>query len=151
MRTFPTNRGTPKKFLDYSAGLVLLIGALWPSTPAIAESKALAPEIKQAKTIYIENETKDPQLGDAAMAEFESWGRFTVTPNEADADLKIVFSHRHGMDLIGNVAFVVMDVYPKNQNVPALETKNAMKNIISPEYRTKACIREFRKKLESKH
>ena len=83
-------------------------------------------------------------------AESGQSAQYTIV-GETEADLKIVFGHRFGMDAIGNVAFIVMDVYPKTHNVAAFETKNAMKNIFSPEYRTKACIREFRKKLEAKH
>jgi hypothetical protein len=67
------------------------------------------------------------------------------------AELVVVFTHKTGLDVWGNVSFIVMDVYVKGQTQVAFESKNAFKNIVEPEYRTAACIDAFRKRLEQKN
>ncbi|MDP9051464.1 MAG: hypothetical protein M3O31_12225 [Acidobacteriota bacterium] len=120
--------------------------------PAMAKPKAqLAPEALSAQTIFLVNETGDRHLLEAANEQFVKWGRFTTVNQREVADLVVVFSHKYGMDILGNVSFIVMDVYVKGHTEEAFESKNANKIIVAPEYRTAACVSAFRKRLEAKN
>jgi hypothetical protein len=120
--------------------------------PAAAKPKApIAPEVLTAQTIFLVNQTGDSHLIDAANDQFLKWGRFTTVKSQDLAELVVVFTHKTGLDVWGNVSFIVMDVYVKGQTQVAFESKNAFKNIVEPEYRTAACIDAFRKRLEQKN
>jgi hypothetical protein len=131
------------------AQALLLTAAL--CVPALAKPKApIAPEVLSAQTIFLVDQTGDSHLLEAANEQFLRWGRFTTVKSQDVADLVVVFKHKMGMDVWGNVSFIVMDVYVKGQTQTAFESKNAFKNIMAPEYRTAACIDAFRKRLEQK-
>jgi hypothetical protein len=89
-----------------------------------------------AKSVYIENQTGDAAVLETAKKEFSDWKRFAIVDSENDADLTIVFRHTFGMDLIGNVSFIVMDVFVRGSDSSAFQSKSAQKVIWEPQRRT---------------
>jgi hypothetical protein len=120
---------------------------------ALSPGFAIAPlpiDVQSAKTIYLVNETGNEKVLAAATDQFIKWGRFVISPSKDDADLVITFAHKRGMDKWGNLGITEMDVVLKGQNKPVFTAKDALKLITDPEHPTKACIKDFRKRLESK-
>ena len=130
-----------------------LIVATLLSVPAWAAkvNKQLWSKVTDAKSIYIENQTGNPKVLEAATEQFSEWGRFAIAKSEKDADLTIVFTHKSGMDKWGNLGFIEMDVFPKGENSPAFKVKKASRLIWEPQRRTINCIGDFEKRLQRKH
>jgi len=116
-----------------------------------APKKALPDQLYSAKKIYLNNETEDPDVFDAASEEFTNWGRFSTTTSKDDADLTVRFSRRKGMDKWGNVGFITMDVFLKGSVEPVFQTESAVHIIFEPQRRTITCISNFKMRLEQKH
>ena len=108
-------------------------------------------EVRSAKTIYLMNETGNERVLATATDQFAAWGRFTISKSKDDADLVVVFTHKNGMDKWGNLGITEMDVFVKGQKEPAFTAKDALKLITDRQHPTKACIKEFRKRLEAKN
>ncbi len=127
---------------------VVILGLL--SYPLLAKTKNPLPaEVFAAKSIYLENETGDQHVLDTASDQFKTWGRFAVAASKDDAAIVAVFRHHYGLDKFGNASFIEMDIFVKGNNEPVYVAENAWKLITAPEYRTKACIADFKKTLES--
>ncbi|MDE3105578.1 MAG: hypothetical protein KGK08_10425, partial [Acidobacteriota bacterium] len=139
-----------KDWRCYVFGVFLVAGILFGEPPfAIAKTPVLPEKVVSAKSIFLENETGDPAVLETAKKEFSDWGRFTFAKSEDDGDLIVIFTHRFGMDMFGNVGFTVMDVYINGiTNPPAFEAKNAVQLIWDPQRRTRVCVADFRKLLE---
>jgi hypothetical protein len=120
--------------------------------PGLAASKEvpLPDKVISAKSIFLDNQTGDHAVLDTATDEFTKWGRFAIAKSKDDADLLVVFTHKFGMDKLGNVSFIEMNIFVNGRSEPAFEAKNALKMITAPQHRTKACIADFRKRLERK-
>lgn len=72
---------------------------LVPGTPiAVASNKpaSLSPAVLSAKTIFVENQTSDAQLQNAAYMELTKWGRFQIVdaPQKADVVLRLSNGNR---------------------------------------------------------
>jgi hypothetical protein len=97
------------------------------------------------------NETGNEKVLATAMHRFTRWGRFSISQSKDDADLVVLFTHKSGMDRWGNMGITEMDVFVKGQKEPAFIAKDALKLITDPQHPTKACIDDFRKRLEAKN
>ncbi|MBB5058923.1 hypothetical protein HDF16_003646 [Granulicella aggregans] len=133
-------------------GLLVVATLFGRPSRASAEKASLAPAVVAAKSVFLENETGNPAVLETAKKEFGDWGRFSFAQSEDDGDLIVIFSHKFGMDVFGDVSFTVMDVYVRGvTDSPAFEAKNAVKLIWDPQRRTRVCITDFRKRLEKKN
>ncbi len=143
-----------KRSSEVALAKLLLLG-IFPSSAVFAASGAnkdpLPSSVLSAKSIYLVNETSDAGLLNAASEQFNKWGRFTTVDSGDQADLVIKFRSKNGLDKWGNGGFLVMSVLPRSSNQPAFETKSAVHIIWDRENRTKLCISDFRKYLESQH
>jgi hypothetical protein len=97
------------------------------------------------------NETGNEKVLATATDQFTIWGRFAISRSKDDADLLVVFTHKNGMDKWGNLGITEMDVFVKGQKEPAFTAKDALKLITDRQHPTKACINDFRKRLEAKN
>ncbi len=129
---------------------ITVIALVLSSGLAMAESP-MPGDVRSAKTIYLQNETGNEKVLAAATDQFTRWGRFAISKSKDDADLIIVFTHKMGMDKWGNVGITEMDVFVKGHNEPAFIAKDALKLITDRQHPTKACINNFRKRLEAKN
>jgi hypothetical protein len=118
--------------------------------PATAESP-IPVQVRSAKTVYLMNETGNEKVLATATDQFTSWGRFAISKSRDDADLVVVFIHKNSMDKWGNVGITEMDVFVKGQNEPAFIAKDALKLLGDRQHPTKACIHDFRNRLEAKN
>jgi len=119
--------------------------------PSVYAKDSLPPEVLSAKTIYLDNQTETPNVLTTAHEQFSLWGRFALVSEKDDADLVIVFTHKSGMDKWGNLGFTVMDVYAKGHSTPVYTTKDALHLITETQHPTRACIADFRKRVEANH
>lgn len=124
--------------------------ALVLTASASAENPVPA-EVRSAKTVYLMDETGNEKVLATATDQFTNWGRFTISRSKDDADLVVVFTHKNGMDKSGNLGITEMDVFVKGQKEPAFTAKDALKLITDRQHPTKACINDFRKRLEAKN
>jgi len=108
-------------------------------------------EVQSAKTVYLMNETGNEKVLATATDQFTGWGRFAFSKSKDDADLVVVFTHKTGIDKWGNLGITEMDVFVKGQKEPAFTAKDALKLITDRQHPTKACINDFRKRLEAKN
>lgn len=58
----------------------------------------LPPQIVTARTIYIENQSGDPDIADRAYDELLKWGRFKVVPDKNQSDLILSLSLKESLD-----------------------------------------------------
>jgi hypothetical protein len=107
--------------------------------------------VRSAKTVYLMNETGNEKVLATATDQFTTWGRFTISKSKDDADLVVVFTHKNGTDKWGNLGITEMDVFVKGQKEPAFTAKDALKLITDRQHPTKACIKQFRKRIEAKN
>jgi hypothetical protein len=117
-------------------------------------AKATSPvpaEVRSAKTVYLVNETGNEKVLATATDQFTSWGRFAIAKSKDDADLIVVFTHKTGVDKWGNLGITEMDVFVKGQKNPAFIAKDALKLLGDREHPTKACIHDFRNRVEAKN
>lgn len=131
----------------WPAAAIMLV--LWGSS-ARAEAPISA-DVRSARTIYLVNETGNEAVVATATEQFTSWGRFAFSKSKDNADLIVVFTHKFVMDKWGNVGMTEMDVYVKGQKEPAFIAKDALKLLGDRQHPTKACIHDFRRRLESKN
>ena len=119
--------------------------------PAFAAvKKALPDKLFSAKSIYLDNETGNGAVMDEASENFTKWGRFTILSSKEDADLVVVFTHKSGMDVWGNLGFIVMDIFVKGDGESAFQSKSAVHLIFDPQIRTRNCVADFKRALERK-
>jgi hypothetical protein len=71
--------------------MCLLVLSFAVSTLA-KETAPLPEKIMQAKTVFVENQTKDAQIGDAAFRELSKWKRYVLVADESKADLVFVLT-----------------------------------------------------------
>jgi hypothetical protein len=76
----------------------------------------LAPAILAAKTIYIDNQSTDPQLQDIASLELNKWGHFQLAESRAKADIVLRLTASN------TVKFVSGDSVPVSYNSKAVAT-----------------------------
>ncbi len=69
----------------------ILIALLLFAGAAAQEYAPLPKTIMEGKTVYIENQTGNPAVADAAYLEIKTWGRFTVVSDRQEADLTFTF------------------------------------------------------------
>lgn len=147
--------GRMSKTKSYSRGISVLIlefaVMLCIQVSAAPKKNPLPDEVASAKSVYIVNETGNPAVLDAANEQFTKWGRFAIAKSRDKADLVVVFTHKYGMDKLGNTAFIEMNIFPRSSNKPVFQTRNAHKLIFEPQRRTIACINDFKKRLEQQH
>jgi hypothetical protein len=77
--------------------VLVLLSCLFyiPIAAASAAKHAPVPDaVLHAKTVYILNETGMQQIADAAYADLEKWGRFSIVSDRRSADLIIHFVSR---------------------------------------------------------
>ena len=75
--------------------LILLALSIALSTLAFAKEKQHLPlpsQIKSAKTIYIDNQSRYAELGDRAYEQLKKWGRWEVVADRQNADLILLLS-----------------------------------------------------------
>lgn len=122
------------------------------SVPSFAARKdaPIPVQLAAAKSVYLINQSGDDSVLSTATDEFAKWGRFKFANVKDDADAVVIFTHKLGMDRWGNTSSIVMDVYIEGKLEPVVETKNAVKLITAPQHRTRACIADFKKRLERK-
>lgn len=79
--------------------LVRLVAAtvLVLNAGAIAKSKdhlPLSPQVLSARTVYIDNQSGQANLGDRAFQELKKWGRWQVVTDRKQADLILLLTAR---------------------------------------------------------
>lgn len=76
--------------------LVVLVMATPGSAQLFAQRKyaPMPDRVLQAKTVYLDDQSGYPGVGDKAYQELTKWGRFKVVSNRKDADLILLISAR---------------------------------------------------------
>jgi hypothetical protein len=119
------------------------------SRTAIAKNP-IPSAVQSAKTVYLQNETRNEKVLATACDQFKSWGRFAISNSKDHADLVVVFSHKSRMSQWGNVGITEMDVLAEGHKEPVFTAKDALKLLGDPQHPVKACVHDFRKWLENK-
>ena len=91
----PSHRSIHAAFVKVQAislGAVLLTLS---TASLLGKEKNHAPlpaQVITAKTVYIDNQSEETDVGEKARDELRKWGRFQLVSNRAEADLIFVFS-----------------------------------------------------------
>ena len=121
----------------------LIIATSYAKSSAAKVPTYPSPELLAAKSVYIDNQTGDNEVFDAARQEFTTWGRFTVVDTKDAADLTVTFTHKNHMDKWGNLFLVVMDVTGKSSSTPLYQTENGVRFLWDMQHRPRTCVANF--------
>jgi hypothetical protein len=69
---------------------VLLVAAL--AVLAQSQGQELAPKILSARSVYFDDQTGAPHIGERALERLKKWGRFQIVRDQKQADLIILLS-----------------------------------------------------------
>lgn len=82
---------TSRSFL--AAALILTVAPILPAkNKQSLEHAPLPAKVLTAKTIFIQNETNQPEIADKAYTQLKSWGRYQVVDSKEKADLVLLFT-----------------------------------------------------------
>jgi hypothetical protein len=133
---------------------------------AIAQDYAPLPKpLKEAQTVYLQNETNWPKIADKAYKELKSWGRYRVVDDPAEADLVLRFSFNQvagssfilmpiGQSVVGGTVSgtgrgeaLTLDIFyrPKTGDRPVWSVTKSGTLLVSNN--AKDCIKELRKRM----
>jgi hypothetical protein len=74
-------------------GLVFVVSSFVAVITLAAQRQlAQSPRILSAKTVYFDNHSGSDKVGKNALAQLRKWGKFTVVPNQKQADLIFLLS-----------------------------------------------------------
>jgi hypothetical protein len=142
---------TRKHILKLLSLTCIIAGMFCFSAIARSSNTPIPSAVISAKSVYIVNETGNSNVLKTAYDRFKSWGKFTIVNSRDDADIVVVFAYKNGIDQLGFVGFIKMDVFLKGDSRPVFETKKAGRTIFEPQLRTINCIADFEKHLEHKN
>lgn len=106
-----------------------------------ASSHGLAPKVLSAKSVYFDDQTGVPAIGQKALAQLKKWGRFKIVkdPKEADLILRLSASPYNGGHILladGQTATVHDDGDVEVDSIPtfnkAAPTRAAYLTAINP-------------------
>lgn len=140
---------------------ILSLSVLMASNVAAQKYAPLPRELTEAKTIYIQNLTGEPEPLDAAHKELRSWKRFEITEDKERADLifSLAVSQSQDAGMVGVPVGGIVAVIPTRQGFTTLRILDPKRPEAPPIWSvtrswgsggTKACIKELRRRFPKK-
>jgi hypothetical protein len=77
---------------SHFVGVFILATLVLPTASQDQTHSKLAPQILSAKTVYFDDQTDAPHVGENALEQIKKWGRFRVVRDRKRADLILLLS-----------------------------------------------------------
>jgi hypothetical protein len=77
---------------SHLVGVFILATLVLPTASQDHTHSKLAPKILSAKTVYFDDQTGAPRVGENALEQIKKWGRFRVVRDRKRADLILLLS-----------------------------------------------------------
>ena len=105
----------------------------------------LAPEVSNAKSIFIVNQTGSQSVTDIAYGEFQQWGRFAIVDRKDAADLVALFMVETTYQNGTPVKMVIMRIFGKTSEDALFQASHQWALLANG---PKHCVSEFKKRVQ---